>query len=111
MGVSRNGWLVVAACLCATMLSNCARPSTRIASELQAQGFEPSFARCVGTRMEQRLSVTQLVRLRDALRDYRARVGGSVVIDFGALMAMMQQIGDPQIPLETFGAGLSCGVH
>jgi hypothetical protein len=89
-------------------LSGCARPSQRIAAELQQQGFDPAAARCIGDRMEERLTMSQLLRLRAALRHYRDRVGNGPTIDFAGLMTMAQDIGDPRIVVETVGAGITC---
>lgn len=111
MGKFRIVRVQAIACVGAAMLLGCARPSERIAVELRAQGLDPAFATCVGERMEQRLSVSQLLRLRDVIRRYRARVGERAPIDFSGLMAMAQDIGDPQIPIETVAAGVSCGMR
>ncbi|RYF19543.1 MAG: hypothetical protein EOO77_09910 [Oxalobacteraceae bacterium] len=103
--------LPLAALTAAMMVSGCVRPSQRIAVELQKQGFDPASARCIGDRMDERLTVSQLLRLRGALQRYRDTVDSRPTVDFAALMTMAQEIGDPQIVLETVGAGLTCGMH
>lgn len=105
------GRLSALSALALVAISGCTRPSQRIAVELQRQGFDPAYAQCMGKRMDERLSVSQLLRLRGALRSYRDQNGDSMRVDFTGLMTMAREIGDPQIVLETVGAGLTCEVR
>ena len=91
----------------AVLLASCASPSTRIATGLGGYGLIEGSARCMGDRLQSRLSLGQLRQLgraAQALSQSQAgRLTASDLIRAGA------QVNDVKIPLEVTKAAASCG--
>ncbi len=101
----RRGALTLAG-LMAAALTGCASPSVRIASALEAKGMSVPESQCVGDRLEQRLSLTQLRQLgaaANALPDPDPTPVASII-------RVAAQIPDHTVPLEVASAMIGCKI-
>ena len=96
--------------LAALALSGCATPADRIAKALEAYGFPEPQAKCVGDRLQQRLSVTQLAELARLARDMRAQNPDPRNVSIEDLMRTSANVRDPRVPIEVARAGAGCGL-
>jgi len=103
-------WTMSALCAGALLLTGCATPSARIATELTRFGLDQNQATCVGGRLEARLSLAQLKQLARAARAYASDDPNPRQLTGGDLARVSAQINDPQIPIEVASAAASCGV-
>ena len=88
-------------------LAACATPSQRITKKLTEYGVPSAQARCMGDRLEQRLSVSQLQRLGEIGRLNKDRVGHMTV---GDIVATLNKSGDSALVAEVLRTGLSCAI-
>ena len=88
-------------------LAACATPAQRIAEKLEAQGVPPNDARCIGERLEARLSSAQLLRLADIIRLNRDRVGRMTI---GEIARLFSDPHDAAIAAEVLRAGIGCAI-
>jgi uncharacterized protein YceK len=88
-----------------TLASGCASPAQRISAKLTEYGVPEARARCMGDRLEQRLSVAQLRRLGGLAALNRDRMGRMTVND---IVRMLDRPGDEAIVAEVLRAGLGC---
>lgn len=98
----------VAVMMAALVLAACTRPSVRIADTLMDYGLDRPRAKCVGEQLERHLSISQLIELDRAARDYKRRVDGPV-LDFN----QMVQVGgtlSPEVQAQLLAAGVLCAV-
>ena len=87
------------------LLAGCATPSQRIATALVDRGVPPSQARCMGEKLDDRLSIAQLKRL-DAIR----RLNGGR-IDRMSIPQIANALSDPRdsgLVAEVVRAGVGC---
>ncbi len=87
------------------MLAACATPADRIAGALSSYGVPDRQARCMGERLQDRLSIAQLKRLNDLAKLNRDRVGK---ISINALADQLNRDGDPKLVAQVVRAGLHC---
>lgn len=87
------------------LLAACATPSQRITAKLTEYGVPPTQARCMGDRLQARLSVGQLQRLGEIGRLNRDRMGRMTVAD---IAATLNQPGDEALVTEVVKSGISC---
>ncbi len=103
-------WWMSAAGAGAVLLSGCATPSARIATELARYGLDQNQATCVGDRLEARLSLAQLQQLAGAANAYSRNDTNPRRLTVGDLARVSAQIKDPKMPIEVASAAASCGV-
>ena len=87
------------------VVAGCATPSQRIASKLTEYGVPPGQARCMGDRLEARLSNRQLQRIGEIGRVNRDRVGRMTVAD---IAASLNKPGDEALVAEVVRTGIGC---
>ena len=85
-------------------------PREKIADALIGYGIAPAQAQCVGTRLEQRLTVAQLRELGSLARSYQQSkpTPGSPTI--GDLIGLAGQVQDARVPIEVGKAAANCGL-
>lgn len=91
-------------------LAACATPSERIADALITYGLPATQAECVGTRLEQRLSIKQLRELARYARAYRSDDPDPRRVTIADLNRVASQVRDPQVPIELARAAGECGL-
>ena len=99
--------LVASAALAVTA---CATPSDRIADALVQYGIAPAQAQCVGSRLEQRLSIGQLRELARYARAYRTNDPNPGALTVNDLIRVTSQVQDPRVPIEVGRAAAQCGL-
>lgn len=87
------------------LLAACASPSQRISTKLIDYGVPEPQAVCMGDRLEQRLTTTQLVRLGEVARLSRDSAGRMTVND---LARALNRPGDEALVAEVLRSGLGC---
>ena len=87
------------------LLAACATPSQRITAKLTEYGVPPTQARCMGDRLQDRLSIKQLQRLAEIGRLNRDRLGHMTVAD---IAATLNKPGDEVLVAEVLRTGVSC---
>jgi hypothetical protein len=87
------------------LLAACATPSQRITSKLTEYGVPPTQARCMGDRLQARLSTAQLRRLGEIGALNRDRMGRMSVND---IAATLNKPGDEALVAEVIRSGISC---
>lgn len=87
------------------LMAACASPSQRISAKLIGYGVPPSQAECMGDRLEQRLSISQLKRLGAVAEMSRNSAGRMTVND---LARALNRPGDEAIVAEVLRTGLGC---
>ena len=86
-------------------LAACATPSQKITAKLTEYGVPPVQARCMGDRLEARLSMAQLRRIAEIGRLTKDRVGHMTVND---IAATLNKPGDEALVAEVVRSGISC---
>ncbi|MEG8038808.1 hypothetical protein QP166_05420 [Sphingomonas sp. LR60] len=94
----------------ALILSACAAPATRISTGLQRYGLDEQRADCVGTRLQDDLSLGQLQQLGKAAAAYRKGDTNPGVLTVGDLLRVAGELKDPAIALAVGKAAAGCGV-
>jgi hypothetical protein len=87
------------------VLAACATPSQKITAKLTEYGVPAPQARCMGDRLQARLSVGQLRRLGEIGRLNRDRMGRMTVND---IAATLNKPGDEALVAEVVRSGISC---
>jgi hypothetical protein len=87
------------------LLAACATPSQRITAKLTEYGVPPTQARCMGDRLQARLSNAQLRRLGEIGALNRDRMGRMSVND---IVATLNKPGDEVLVAEVVKSGISC---
>jgi hypothetical protein len=87
------------------LLASCATPSQQITRKLTEYGVPPTQARCMGDRLQSRLSISQLQRLGEIGRLNRDRMGRMSVND---IAATLNKPGDEVLVAEVVKSGISC---
>lgn len=89
------------------LLTACATPSQRIATNLTSLGVPPRQSQCMGQRLGQRLSIGQLRRL-----DELSRVTGEKLsrMSIRQIAAKLTDEKDPGLVLEIVRAGVGCAL-
>lgn len=102
----RVGVIAVMPALAALLLlASCTTPAQRIATKLGAYGVPPAQARCMGEKLQQRLSVAQLRRLDDVGRLNSERMGRMSVTE---IAGKLTDPGDPALVVEFVRSGIEC---
>lgn len=96
---------VLLCCAPLLMLAGCATPAQRIAAKLGEHGVPPRQARCMGERLEQRLSYSQLRRLDQLARVNGDRIGRMSITDIARTFGAPQ---DASLAAEIVRAGIGC---
>lgn len=91
-------------------LTACATPRERIADALVGYGIPPAQARCVGGRLEDRLSVAQLRELARYARAYRDNDPNPGALTIADLIRVTSQVQDARVPIEVGKAAAQCGL-
>lgn len=94
----------------ALALAACATPSTRISEALQEYGIPPTQARCVGDRLEDRLTLGQLQQLASLARAYRENDPNPKALTVNDLIRVAGRVEDVRVPLEVGKAAANCGL-
>ncbi len=87
------------------LLAGCASPAQRIERKLVEVGVPQGQAQCMGVRLQQRLSASQLRSLDRLSRIDRDRVGRMRVEDIARQLA---ENGDPLVMAEVVRTGIGC---
>lgn len=93
--------------LLALLIAACATPARRITERLVDLGVPGPQARCMGTRLGDRLSRDQLRRLAELASIDQKRLGRMSVND---IVRQLDQPGDRALVAEVLRAGLSCAI-
>jgi hypothetical protein len=86
-------------------LAACATPAQRISTKLQEYGVPRQQSDCMGDKLQQRLSVSQLQRLNSISKIDSAKFGHMSISDIA------KQLSDPRdaaIAAEVIRAGVGC---
>ena len=89
------------------VLAGCATPAERITTKLVELGVPQPQARCMGVRLDQRLSLAQLDQLGRLVYVDREQVGRMSLREIGN---RLRSIHDPAIVAEILRAGIGCAV-
>ena len=102
--------LLTLSALCMWVAGCSSPPRDRIADALIGYGIAPTQAQCVGTRLEQRLTVAQLRELGSLARSYQqsSRTSGPPTV--GDLIGLAGQVQDARVPIEVGKASANCGL-
>ncbi len=92
-------------CSTLLMLAACATPAQRIVTALTGYGVPPAEARCMGDRLQSRLSLSELRRL-EALAKLAPPSGSKVNLD--ALARALDNPEDRGVAAEVVKAGFAC---
>lgn len=87
------------------LLAACTTPAQRIATKLGEFGVPPGQARCMGERLQARLSLGQLQRLDAVVRTNRDRIGRMTIND---IARALDDPRDPGLVTEVLRVGLGC---
>ena len=87
------------------LLAACTTPAQRIATNLGEFGVPPGQARCMGERLQARLSLGQLQRLDAVVRTNRDRIGRMTIND---IARALDDPRDPGLVTEVLRVGLGC---
>jgi hypothetical protein len=88
---------------------SCASPSSRIATGLSEYGLSEGAARCMGDRLQSRLSLGQLQQLGRAARALGQNDTTPGRLTAADLVRASGQVQDVKIPLEVTKAAAGCG--
>ena len=91
-------------------LAACARPSDRIADQLQKYGLDAQRAQCVGQRLERDLTIDQLQQLAAAAKAYGATGRSADQLTAGDLARVAGNVRDPAVAIAIVSAGTGCGL-
>lgn len=86
-------------------LAACASPAQRIATTLSGYGVPPAQARCMGDKLQSRLSLGQLRRLDEISRLDSQRLGKMSLSDIAAKLTDPR---DAELAAEFLRAGVGC---
>jgi hypothetical protein len=90
----------------AALLAACATPAQRVERALVAEGVPPAMARCMGERLDDRLSTTELRRL--------GRVAARVAdtdprrLTLGEIETLARDLGEPRLIGALASASVAC---
>lgn len=87
------------------LLAGCATPSQRISSKLVDYGVPQPQAVCVGDKLEERLTISQIQRIGNIAKRSRGTDGRVTLAQFAAAL---DRPGDEAIVAEVLRAGLGC---
>jgi hypothetical protein len=87
------------------LVAACATPSQRISSKLVSYGVPEPQAVCVGDKLEDRLSISQLRRVSEIAKRSRTDAGRVTIAQFAQAL---DQPGDEELVAEVLRAGLGC---
>lgn len=87
------------------LVAACASPSQRITSKLVGYGVPEPQARCMGDRLQDRLSTQQLYRLGEVGKMSRDSMGRMSVNE---IARSLNRPGDEALVSEVLRAGLGC---
>lgn len=93
-----------AALLLAVIVAACTTPADKITSALTDYGLPEKQARCMGERLQERLSLPQLQRLSDLAKANR----GQGKVSVNRLADQLNRDGDPKLVAAVVGAGVGC---
>lgn len=94
----------------AVLLAACAAPATRISSGLQRYGLDDARADCVGTRLQNDLTIGQLQQLGRGAAAYRTGDADPGTLTPTDLLRVAGEIKDPAIVLAVGKAAAACNV-
>lgn len=97
-------------CIGAALVGACAAPSARISIGLQRYGLDTARADCVGSRLQDDLTIGQLGQLGRAAAAYGTGDADPGVLTVSDLLRVAGQIDDPAIPLAVGKAAATCRV-
>jgi hypothetical protein len=97
----------IAAGVVVLALAGCATPAQRIAATLGDYGVPPGQARCMGERLQARLSVAQLRRLEAIGRGNGENTGRMSVTEIAGKLTDPR---DPALVAEFVRAGIGCAL-
>lgn len=83
-------------------LAACATPAQRISTKLVELGVPSRQAECMGDKLQQRLSLSQLRRLAEVTR------GRDEKLSFREIARRLDDTGDPALVAEVLRAGVGC---
>lgn len=89
------------------VVAGCATPAQRIATKLGEYGVPPGQARCMGERLQDRLTVSQLKRLGELGAMTKDRLGQASINDIARLLSDPR---DPTVAIELVRAGIGCAI-
>jgi hypothetical protein len=92
------------------VLAACARPSDRIANQLQRYGLDTQRSQCVGQRLERDLTIDQLRQLAAAAKSYQATGRSPGQLTAADLMQVAGNVRDPAVAIAVVSAGTGCGL-
>lgn len=93
-----------------SLAAACADPASRISVGLQQYGLAPARADCVGSRLQDGLSIRQLRQLGRGAAAYRIDRASPGSLTAADLMRVAGEIKDPAILLAVGKAAATCGV-
>ena len=88
-------------------IAGCATPAQQIATRLGDYGVPPVQARCMGDRLQQRLSLSQLRRLNEIGKLSSDRMGKMSISEIAGKLTDPR---DPTLVAEFVRAGIGCAV-
>ena len=106
----RLGPALTISLICAAGLTGCVDPSAKIATALTRYGLDSAQAQCVGERLENNLTISQLQQLGQAAKAVDkddVSPGRLTATDFIRVASEFQ---DVRVPLEVAQAAAGCGV-
>ncbi len=89
------------------LLSGCASPERQLSAGLQDAGLSPRMAACMAHEMTPRLSITQLLRLRDLGRATRRDPMRTSIAQY---LHDIRALGDPKILTVASAAAINCAL-
>lgn len=93
-----------AALTLALVAAACATPADKITTALTDYGLPAKQARCMGERLQDRLSLAQLNRLGELARQNR----GQGKVSVNQIADQLDRDGDPKLVAAVVGSGVSC---
>ncbi len=94
----------------ASLAAACAAPASRISNGLQRSGLDPARADCVGSRLQEDLSIGQLQQLGRGAVAYRKNDADPGSLNAADLLRVAEEIKDPAILLAIGKAAATCNV-
>ena len=96
----------IAALIVTLALAACATPADRITRALTDYGLPERQARCMGERLQDKLSLDQLQRLNELAKANKGRTR----ISIGAIADQLTRDGDPKLVARVVSAGFACAL-
>lgn len=87
-------------------LAACATPAQRVERALVAEGVPPAMARCMGERLDARLSIAELRRLGRVAA--RISAADPRRLTLGEVETLARDLGEPRLIGAVASAGLAC---